>query len=200
MKRRGIAVICVLSLALLFTGCANLTGGKAETEKKKETETTESAEPETKRETETETETSTELPAAPEVGLGGKETTGTGTSSVKETQPATEAAKETQAAQTQTEGNQAAQTQTEAESQWSGAPQSPQVYEEEMMQCPYCAHWFSTVPDDDLWNPYDRHMLEERESDAAGGQTEADMVQCPDCKNWYEAGNVFRNHLCTGQQ
>lgn len=193
MKRRGISVICFLSLALLFTGCANLTGGKAQTEKETETETTKSTE------TETETETSTELPADPKVGLGGQET-GTGTSSVKETQPATEAAKENQTAQTQTEGNPAVQTQTEAESQWSGAPQSPQVYEEEMMQCPYCAHWFSTVPDDDLWNPYDRHMLEERESDAAGGQTEADMVQCPDCGNWYEAGNVFRNHICTGRQ
>ena len=23
------------------------------------------------------------------------------------------------------------------------------------------------------------------------------MVQCEVCGNWYEAGNVFRNHICT---
>ena len=80
---------------------------------------------------------------------------------------------------------------------------------ESAQQCPYCGEWFSTLPDGDLWNPYDRHMLEERDSQQGGeqayeypedtGTAEAEMVQCPDCGNWYEAGNIFRNHICEGR-
>lgn len=77
-----------------------------------------------------------------------------------------------------------------------------------MQQCPYCGEWYSTAPDGDLWNPYDRHVLEERDSLQADEQTyeypqdagaaAAEMVQCPDCGNWYEEGNIFRNHICEG--
>lgn len=28
---------------------------------------------------------------------------------------------------------------------------------------------------------------------------DVEYVQCPDCGNWYEAGNVYRNHYCTGR-
>lgn len=78
----------------------------------------------------------------------------------------------------------------------------------DMQQCPYCGEWFSTAPDGDLWNPYDRHVLEERDSSQDEGQTygypdegetAGEMVQCPDCGNWYEEGNVFRNHICEGK-
>lgn len=79
--------------------------------------------------------------------------------------------------------------------------QAEGVYEEDMMQCPYCGQWFSTLPDGDLWNPYDRHVLEERDSAQSEQETEEteEMVQCPDCGNWYESGNVFRNHICEGR-
>lgn len=81
---------------------------------------------------------------------------------------------------------------------------------EDMQQCPYCGEWYSTVPDGDLWNPYDRHVLEERDSAQGEEQTyeypdpeetaDGEMVQCPDCGNWYEEGNVFRNHVCEGRE
>ncbi len=80
---------------------------------------------------------------------------------------------------------------------------------ESVQQCPYCGQWFSTEPDGDLWNPYDRHVLEERDSQQSEEQiyedpdgaesTQAEMVQCPDCGNWYEEGNIFRNHICEGR-
>ena len=28
--------------------------------------------------------------------------------------------------------------------------------------------------------------------------TEAEKVQCDACGGWYEAGNIFRNHICSG--
>lgn len=81
--------------------------------------------------------------------------------------------------------------------------------EESMQQCPYCGEWFSTAPDGDLWNPYDRHLLEERDTSQAeeqayeypddGETADGELVQCPDCGNWYEEGNVFRNHICEGR-
>lgn len=73
------------------------------------------------------------------------------------------------------------------------------AYEEEYVQCPYCAHWFSTL-DDGNGSAYDRHLAEERATDSAHGLTEAELAECPDCGNWYPTGNVFRNHICEGRE
>lgn len=89
---------------------------------------------------------------------------------------------------------------TEAVQEETDIAPPPPVYEEEYMQCPYCAQWFSAQPDGDLWNPYDRHVLDERDRIEGGQQTEQEMAQCPDCLNWYETGNIFRNHICSGRQ
>lgn len=88
-------------------------------------------------------------------------------------------------------------------------PEETDLGQESMQQCPYCGQWFSTEPDGDLWNPYDRHLLEERDSSQSGEPayeepsyeetTDGEMVQCPDCGNWYEEGNIFRNHICEGR-
>lgn len=32
------------------------------------------------------------------------------------------------------------------------------------------------------------------------GRSEPEMVQCELCGGWYEAGNVFRNHICSGRE
>lgn len=90
-------------------------------------------------------------------------------------------------------------TETQAYEEMPQTTAETQVYEE-MKQCPYCANWFSALPDGDVASPYERHIQEERASDPAGGQTEQEMVQCPDCGNLYEAGNVFRNHICEGRK
>lgn len=74
-----------------------------------------------------------------------------------------------------------------------------QDYEGEANQCPYCGYWFSDETDGVSGSPYELHIAEERANDPAGGQTEQEMVQCPDCGNWYEAGSVFRNHVCEGR-
>ena len=36
-------------------------------------------------------------------------------------------------------------------------------------------------------------------SSSGSSQGEAEMVQCELCGGWYEAGNVFRNHICPGK-
>ena len=72
-------------------------------------------------------------------------------------------------------------------------------YEEDYMQCPYCAHWFGTA-DDGNGSPYDKHIEEERAADSAHGLTEAELAECPDCGNWYPTGNIFRNHICEGRE
>ena len=50
----------------------------------------------------------------------------------------------------------------ETESSAQSGETSARVYEEDNLQCPYCGEWFSTLPDGGLWNPYDRHILEEQ--------------------------------------
>lgn len=94
------------------------------------------------------------------------------------------------------------QTISEVPQTMSEVPSSPE-YEEEYMQCPYCAEWFYAQPDGGLWTPYDRHVLSERDRIEGGYQTEQPkeqaMAQCPNCLNWYETGNIFRNHICSGR-
>ena len=34
----------------------------------------------------------------------------------------------------------------------------------------------------------------------SGAEEPAELVQCELCGGWYEAGNVFRNHICSGAQ
>ena len=36
-------------------------------------------------------------------------------------------------------------------------------------------------------------------SSSGSGQSGAEMVYCELCGGWYEAGNVFRNHICSGK-
>lgn len=176
MKKKGLPLMLGIIMALSFTACGNL---------KKTTEQTPESETET-RMTEKKTEKATEKETTKETAEKASE---------KQTEQVPEAV-------TQPEVSEPAQTteapQTEAE--YPGSVQSPSVYEEDYKQCPYCSEWFSAQPDNDLWNAYDRHMLEEREKHEGGQETEQEMVQCPDCLNWYEAGNIFRNHICTGRE
>ena len=37
-------------------------------------------------------------------------------------------------------------------------------------------------------------------SSSGSSQDKAEMVYCELCGGWYEAGNVFRNHICSGKQ
>lgn len=147
-----------------------LSGCQSLTGTQKETEKI--TETETQKEAETETETEKETEEETAAGAT-EEAGGTG-----QTQPVQETASE------------------------ENAPENvfAQQYEEEMMQCPYCAHWFSTISDGVSGSPYDLHMAEERANDPAGGTTEQEMVQCPDCGNWYESGSIFRNHICEGRE
>ena len=36
-------------------------------------------------------------------------------------------------------------------------------------------------------------------SSSGSSQGKAEMVCCEPCCGWYEAGNVFRNHICPGR-
>lgn len=178
MRKKLITILLGLAVAATFTACG--TSKKPAAESETETQTTEKAtEKETEKTTEKATEKITEkqtekAPAAAQTEVPAV------------SQPETQAAVQTEASQT-------------AQDVPNSVP-APSVYEEEYLQCPYCAEWFSTQPDGDLWNPYDRHMLEEREIHEGGQDTEQELVQCPDCLNWYEAGNVFRNHICIGKE
>lgn len=172
MRKKLVLCGCIAAAAMMLSGCQPLTGTQKETEKITETETQKEAAAETETEKETETEEET---AAENIAAAG-DTAEAG--STAQAQPMQE---------TVSEGN-------------ASENVSAQQYEEEMMQCPYCAHWFSTISDGVSGSPYDLHMAEERANDPAGGTTEQEMVQCPDCGNWYESGNIFRNHICEGRE
>lgn len=198
MKRKAVLWLGCICLSLLFSGCSGseTPANKKTTEKISEKVTEKETEKETKKETEAVSENATDKKTA--VGLGNLTSSGSssGKAASGQTQPTqTEAAAQTQPVQTEA----AAQAQEPQTEHWE-VETSPRVYAEEYMQCPYCAHWFSTLPDGDLWNPYDRHMMEERDKDVSQGMTEEELVQCENCGNWYPAGNVFRNHICEGAQ
>lgn len=147
-----------------------------------------------------------------------------------ETETGTQTTEETTTEEETTEKKTEASTQTQAQPQTEAAVQAPSeapasvqpempvqvntdvqqnmtdgtpVYEEEYMQCPYCGEWFYAQPDGGLWNPYDRHVLSERDRIEGGYEAESSaeqaMAQCPDCLNWYETGIIFRNHICSGR-
>ena len=178
MRKKLVLCGCLAAAAMMLSGCQPLTGTQKETEKITETETQKkaAAETETEKETEKEIEPETEEETVAEnIAAAGDTAEAGGTA---QTQPMQE---------TVSEGN-------------ASENVSAQQYEEEMMQCPYCAHWFSTISDGVSGSPYDLHMAEERANDPAGGTTEQEMVQCPDCGNWYESGNIFRNHICEGRE
>lgn len=173
MRKKLVLCGCIAAAAMTLSGCQSRTGTQKETERITETESQKeaAAEIETEKETEVETEKETEKETAAEnIPAAGDTAEAGGTT---QTQPVEEHAAENVSAQ---------------------------QYEEEMMQCPYCAHWFSTIPDGVSGSPYDLHIAEERANDPAGGTTEQEMVQCPDCGNWYESGNIFRNHICEGRE
>lgn len=171
MKRKTVLLWGCIFLSLLFSGCRGF--DRQENDKISE------------KITESETEKSADR--NPAVGLGNLASSGSA--------PNTTVLEQTEAV-VQTEGIQIEAMETEL----LEPETSPRTYEEEYMQCPYCAHWFSTLPDGGSSSPYDRHLMEERETDAGGGTTEAELVQCENCGNWYPAGNVFRNHICEGIQ
>ena len=190
MKQKAVLLLGCICLSLLFSGCR----GSEAPENGKTTEKI--SEKITEKDTEVVTEKATD--GKPAVGLGNL--VSSGSASEKAASGQTQSAQTVAVAQTQPAQTEAAvQAEEKQTEQWEGEP-SPRVYEEEYMQCPYCAHWFSTLPDGGLWNPYDRHMMEEREKDAGSGMTETELVQCENCGNWYPAGNVFRNHICEGVQ
>lgn len=194
MKEKGDSNMKKKLLLAVFCTVTALSMSACQPKKAPETETTEEV---TTEEVTTE-ETSTEEAATEETTT--EETTTE--AAEKETQRETQAQTQPQTqAQTQAQPQTLPQTEAPAAEQGDGfeLEPSPAVYEEEYLQCPYCAEWFSAQPDGGLWNPYDRHMLEEREQNPGGQETEQEMAQCPDCLNWYETGNIFRNHICSGR-
>ncbi len=196
MNKRWMVIACGIVLAVNLTACG--TGEKSEKQTESQT-------------TELETELQTTEEKATEDKMIKK-----ATEAVTETQKQVQTSAETSATQSsmQTEAfpdQTNVSEQTEAPAQMiTEAPQmmteesAAPVYEEEYMQCPYCGEWFYAQPDGGLWNPYDRHVLSERDRIEGGYQmeqsTEQAMAQCPECLNWYETGNIFRNHICSGRE
>lgn len=177
MKKRQLIIICCFVGMMILGGCQNKAGKETTTPKSTEVVTSETAK---------QTEASTE---------GAEVTEAITTEMPKVTEPAaTEVPQQTEAAYTEI----LKETEADTSAVWEET-NNETVSGEEMMQCPYCAYWFSAVQDGDSLSPYDLHMEEERANDLSNGETEEEMVQCPDCGNWYEAGNVFRNHACTGR-
>lgn len=201
MKKKWIIITLGMVLAVNLTAC-----NKTEkTEKQIETQITE---------TETETQTTEETTTEEETTEKKTEAvTKSQTETKKQSNPQTEAP-----AQIQNQPQTEATVQASSEAPASVQPEMPvqvntdvqqnmtdvtPVYEEEYMQCPYCGEWFYAQPDGGLWNPYDRHVLSERDRIEGGYEAESSaeqaMAQCPDCLNWYETGNIFRNHICSGR-
>ncbi len=63
-------------------------------------------------------------------------------------------------------------------------------------QCQYCFQWFSTVPDESGYSPYNQHVAQESAYAAQMGY-DAEYVQCPYCGNWVTSSE-YDVHIANG--
>ncbi len=192
MKKRILLTGCCMMTILIFSGCRSTEQKEVPAENKPKNETVSvNASQNAASKNSVSAGTPAQSPSAKPQGITSTPAAQGGGEAVDSSSPSMAPA---EAVQEETDPGQGAAGTTDGES---------------MQQCPYCGEWFSTAPDGDLWNPYDRHLLEERDSSQTEEPTyteptyeettDAEMVQCPDCGNWYDEGNVFRNHICEGK-